>query len=88
MEIITFKNAEFGSVRTITINNEPYFVGKDVAEILGYRSNYNKQIKEYNRYIRKFPARMFLSMLGYETQEYTYLDYDVSAEAPQNLFED
>lgn len=31
---------------------------------------------------------MFLSMLGYETQEYTYLDYDVSAEAPQNLFED
>ncbi len=56
--------------------------------IAEYRSNYNKQIKEYNRYIRKFPARMFLSMLGYETQEYTYLDYDVSAEAPQNLFED
>ena len=36
MEITIFKNAEFGSVRTITINNEPYFVGKDVAEILGY----------------------------------------------------
>lgn len=31
-----FKNSEFGSVRTVTINNEPYFVGKDVAEILGY----------------------------------------------------
>lgn len=31
-----FKNAEFGSVRTVTIDNEPYFVGKDVAEILGY----------------------------------------------------
>ena len=36
MEITIFKNSEFGSVRTITINNEPYFVGKDVAEILGY----------------------------------------------------
>lgn len=36
MEITIFKNAEFGSVRTITINNEPYFVGKDIAEILGY----------------------------------------------------
>ena len=36
MEITIFKNAEFGSVRTIIINNEPYFVGKDVAEILGY----------------------------------------------------
>ena len=31
-----FKNAEFGSVRTIIVDNEPYFVGRDVAEILGY----------------------------------------------------
>lgn len=31
-----FKNQEFGEVRTVTINDEPYFVGKDVAEILGY----------------------------------------------------
>lgn len=31
-----FKNVEFGSVRVLTIKNEPYFVGKDVAEILGY----------------------------------------------------
>lgn len=54
--------------------------------IAEYRSNYNKQIKEYNRYVRKFPTRMFLSMLGYETQEYKYLDYDVSSDAPQNLF--
>lgn len=31
-----FKNVELGSVRVVTIRNEPYFVGKDVAEILGY----------------------------------------------------
>ena len=31
-----FKNDEFGQVRTVVINNEPYFVGKDVAEALGY----------------------------------------------------
>lgn len=31
-----FKNEEFGQVRVMLINNEPYFVGKDVAEILGY----------------------------------------------------
>ena len=31
-----FENAEFGSIRTVEINNEPWFVGKDVAEILGY----------------------------------------------------
>ena len=37
MEIQVFSNAEFGSVRSIMVNNEPYFVGKDVAEILGYK---------------------------------------------------
>ena len=31
-----FENEKFGSVRTLVINGEPYFVGKDVAEILGY----------------------------------------------------
>ena len=35
-ELQVFKNAEFGSIRTLLINGEPYFVGKDVAEILGY----------------------------------------------------
>ena len=33
-----FKNQEFGEVRTVTINDVPYFVGKDVAEILGYQN--------------------------------------------------
>ena len=37
MELQVFSNAEFGSVRSIMVNNEPYFVGKDVAEILGYK---------------------------------------------------
>ena len=54
--------------------------------IAEYRSNYNKQIKEYNRYVRKFPTRMFLSMLGYEIQEYKYLDYNAPVDAPTNLF--
>lgn len=54
--------------------------------IAEYRSNYNKQIKEYNRYVRKFPTRMFLNILGYEVQEYTYLDYNAPVDVPQNLF--
>lgn len=33
-----FTNSEFGSVRTISIDDKPYFVGKDVAEILGYNN--------------------------------------------------
>lgn len=31
-----FENEEFGEIRTATIDNEPWFVGKDVAEALGY----------------------------------------------------
>lgn len=36
-ELQAFNNAEFGSVRTTVIDGEPFLVGKDVAEILGYR---------------------------------------------------
>jgi prophage antirepressor-like protein len=35
-ELQIFNSEEFGDIRTITINNEPWFVGKDVAEALGY----------------------------------------------------
>ena len=42
-EIKIFDNPEFGKVRTMEINGEPYFVGKDVSEILGY-SDTNKAI--------------------------------------------
>lgn len=37
-ELQVFKNQEFGSVRTLVINNEPWFIGKDVAEALGYKN--------------------------------------------------
>jgi anti-repressor protein len=45
-ELRTFKNDEFGEVRTLVIDGEPYFVGKDVAEILGY-SNSRKAIGDH-----------------------------------------
>lgn len=35
-ELRTFNNPEFGTIRTIEQNGEPWFVGKDVAEVLGY----------------------------------------------------
>ncbi len=35
-EIKIFNSKEFGDVRTVTINGEPWFVGKDVAAALGY----------------------------------------------------
>ena len=35
-ELRIFENPEFGSIRTVEVNVEPWFVGKDVAEVLGY----------------------------------------------------
>lgn len=35
-EMKVFTSSEFGTVRTVTIDGEPWFVGKDIAGILGY----------------------------------------------------
>lgn len=40
-EVQIFENTEFGKVRTVVVKDEPYFVGKDVAEILGYKDTVN-----------------------------------------------
>lgn len=37
-ELQIFNNEEFGNVRSLVIDNEPWFVGKDVAEALGYKN--------------------------------------------------
>lgn len=50
------------------------------------RDSYNKSIKEYNRYVRKFPTRIFLDILGYEKVDFDYLKYDAPADAPRDLF--
>lgn len=41
-----FENEEFGPVRATTINNEPWFVGKDIASILGY-ANTSDALKKH-----------------------------------------
>ena len=45
-EIQIFNNEEFGDIRTVEINGEPWFVGKDVAEALGY-TNTRDAIAKY-----------------------------------------
>ena len=42
-KVTVFNNEEFGEVRPVTIDGEPWFVGKDVAEKLGY-ANINKAV--------------------------------------------
>lgn len=45
-KIQIFENTEFGSIRTLEIDDEPYFVGKDVAEVLGY-NNPQKALRDH-----------------------------------------
>lgn len=40
-----FENSEFGTIRTILINGEPWFVGKDIATSLGYANPRDALIK-------------------------------------------
>lgn len=39
-ELQIFNSEEFGNIRTVTIDNEPWFVGKDVATALGYADTF------------------------------------------------
>ncbi len=51
-EVTVFSNEEFGKVRTLTIKNEPWFVGKDVADVLGYQNgsrDVNRHVEEEDR---------------------------------------
>ena len=53
MELTIFKNDKFGSIRAVERNNEPWFVGKDVAEALGYVKARNAIANHVSNYDKK-----------------------------------
>ena len=56
-EIKIFNNPEFGDIRMITIEDEPWFVGKDVAAILGYKDTSDamkRHVDEEDKLGRRF----------------------------------
>lgn len=51
-ELMIFENEEFGKIRTLLIDGEPWFVGKDAAEILGYsntRDSLSKHVEKEDK---------------------------------------
>ena len=48
-DIQVFNNPEFGEIRTVEINNEPWLVGKDVAEALGYTDTFGAMKKHVDQ---------------------------------------
>ena len=59
-KLTIFKNEEFGEIRTVNRNDEVFFVGKDVAEILGY-TNTQKAIRDHIDEEDKLTERIVLS---------------------------
>ena len=50
------------------------------------RNAYNNAVSRYNTYTRHPINKFFLSLTGYEKIEFQKLSYDVSEDAPTNLF--
>lgn len=65
-----FKNNEFGEIRTLIIENEPWFVGKDIAEILEYRNG----SRDINRHVDEEDKRKMMLFDGKQNKETTIIN--------------
>lgn len=73
MNLQVFENKTFGKVRVIERNNEPWFVGKDVAEVLGY-SNPSKAVIAYVKDCHKKQEMIAHSQNGNVVTKTTLID--------------
>lgn len=56
--------------------------------LAGYREQYNNDVRSYNRKIRSFPTNIILGIMGYDKQDYEYLNYNVDNAEARNLFDE
>lgn len=70
-------------------NYEKFMTESSITEnnIRDVRDAYNKTVSRYNTYTRHPLRKFFLSLTGYERVEFEKLSYDVSEDAPTNLFD-
>lgn len=55
--------------------------------IAEHRKTYNDQIREYSKYVKKFPNKQILNSMDHKIVEYTYLDYsEEETKSINNLF--
>ena len=64
-EVKIFENEEFGKVRTVEVNGEPYFVGKDIADTLGYQNG----SRDINRHVDEDDRHKFMIFDGNQDKE-------------------
>lgn len=61
-----FENEEFGQVRAINIENEPWFVAKDIVKDLGYEIN---KTTSYTKYINQYCSQEDIKKVNNSTAE-------------------
>lgn len=54
--------------------------------LAGYREQYNVDVRSYNRKVRSFPTNLILAVMGYEKQDFGYLDFKVNNAEARDLF--
>lgn len=54
--------------------------------LAGYREQYNVDVRSYNRKVRSFPSNLVLAVMGYDKQDFQYLDFEVNNAEARNLF--
>ena len=64
-EVKIFENEEFGKVRAVEVNGEPYFVGKDIADTLGYQNG----SRDINRHVDEDDRHKFMIFDGNQDKE-------------------
>lgn len=64
-ELQIFENPEFGAVRTVELNGEPWLVGKDVADDLGYQNG----SRDINRHVDEEDRKKMMIFDGNQNKE-------------------
>ena len=64
-ELKIFEHPDFGKIRTVTIDDEPYLVGRDVAEVLGYQNG----SRDINRHVDEDDRRKVMIFDGNQDKE-------------------
>lgn len=77
-----FENDEFGNIRIVTIDNEPWFVGKDVATALGYKNTKDAIISHIDKEDRHIIQRSEIATIENHIPKEVFPVNFVSAEIP------
>lgn len=81
-ELQIFKSNEFGKVRTVTIDNEPWFVGKDVATALGYSNTKDALISHVAEEDKRILKRSEIATIEYHLPKDVFPVNFVSGDIP------